>query len=276
MNAVVVKRSLSKNPNMIRTMIGTGLMLILLLSTAVYSNTVDSEYYGYTTTNESLEMELLMESEDKASWYYTTKAAITWVNVSVDGAPDDGSTLVVEAEGSKSEWYHSPNLGLEDSATNYVCNEPQFDYSGIMETCSYQRSHSMELIDGSGIMRGRVSLNLPIEGLGYLENENISEAENEARERVASQNKTITWRISVESDGQTISSEGIEVSAVVTTHEFVGIEPFRIDPVQETIYSFAALVGCLFLMLVIPLMIYFSATYRERRDEGIRLSVSEE
>jgi len=251
-------------------------MLILVLSYAVYSNTVDSEYYGYTTTNESLEMELQMESEDKASWYYTTKAAITWVNVSIDGAPDDGSTLVVEAEGGKSEWYHSPNLGLEDSATNYVCNEPQSDYSDIMETCSYQRLHSMELDDGSGIMRGRVSLDLPIGGLGYLENENIFEAENEAREKIGSQNKTITWRISVVSNGETISSEGIEVYAAVTTHEFVSIEPFRIDPVQETIYSFASLVGCFFLVLVIPLMVYFSATYRERRDEEIRLSVSEE
>ena len=52
----IVKRSLSKNPNMLRTMIGTGMTLILLLSYAVYSNTVDSEYYGYTTTNDSLEM----------------------------------------------------------------------------------------------------------------------------------------------------------------------------------------------------------------------------
>ena len=256
-------------------MVGTGLMLILVLSYAVYSNTVDSEYYGYTTTNESLEMELQMESENKASWYYTTKAAITWVNVSVDGAPYDGSTLVVEAEGINSEWYYSPNLGL-DSATNYVCNEPQSDYSGIMDTCSYQRSHSMELNDGSGLMRGRVSLDLPIEGLGFLENENISEAENEAREKIDSQNKTITWKISVESEGQIISSDGIEISAVITTHEFVGIEQFRIDPVQETIYSFATLVGCFFLILVIPLMVYFSAIYRERRDEEIRISVSEE
>jgi hypothetical protein len=256
-------------------MIGTGLMLILVLSYAVYSNTADSEYYGYTTTNDSLEMELQMESEDKASWYYTTKAAITWINVSVDGAPNDGSTLVVEAEGIKSEWYYSPHLGL-DSAINYVCNEPKSDYSDIMETCSYQRSHSMELNDGSGIMRGRVSLDLPIEGVGYLENENISEAKNEAREKINSQNKTITWRISVESEGQTISSDGIEVSAVVTTHEFVGIEQFRIDPVQETIYSFATLVGCFFLLLIIPLMAYFSVTYKERRNERIRLSVSEE
>jgi len=48
-----MKKSLAKNPNMLRTMIGTGLVLVLILSYAVYSNTLDSEYYGYKTTNES-------------------------------------------------------------------------------------------------------------------------------------------------------------------------------------------------------------------------------
>ncbi len=259
---------------MIRTMIGTGMTMIIILSYAVYSNTVDSEYYGYSTTNEPLEMDLQEEAEGKASWFYTTRASITWINVSVEGAPE-GATLVVEAEGVNSEWYYSPNLGLV-GGTNYICNEPDNDYTDIMESCSFERSHSMELTEGSGIMRGRVSLDLPIEGLGYLENEDISKAEIESREKIDSQNKTITWRISIENDGQQISSNGVEVSAVVTTHEFVGIEQFKIDPVQETIYSFASLVGCFFLVLVIPMMIYFSAIYKERRDEGIRLSVSEE
>ena len=248
--------------------------LIIILSYAVYSNTVDSEYYGYSTTNEPLEMDLQEEDEGKASWFYTTRAAITWVNVSVDGAPESGATLVVEAEGVNSEWYYSPNLGLV-GGTNYICNEPDTDYTDILETCSLGRWHSLELGDGSGIMRGRVSLDLPIEGIGYLENEDIRKAEIEAREKIDSQNKTITWRISIENDGQLISSDGVEVHAEVTTHEFIGIEQFKIDPVQETIYSFASLVGCFFLVLVIPLMIYFSAVYKERKNEDIRLSISE-
>ena len=43
---------------MLRTMIGTGMTLIVLLSYAVYSNTVDSEYYEYNTTNEHESMEI--------------------------------------------------------------------------------------------------------------------------------------------------------------------------------------------------------------------------
>lgn len=267
----IVKRSLSKNPNMLRTMIGTGMTLILLLSYAVYSNTVDSEYYGYTTTNDSLEMELSFEDEGTAQWYYTTNSAITWVNFSVSGALP-GSELIVEAEGSN--WSHSPNLGLDDSA--YICNEPESDYSSIIETCEYSRIHSLVLENGSGVIRGRVSLDLPIRGKGYLESDSMANAEIEAQRLIQTESKTITWKISVETEGEVASSDGILVSATAATHELVGIEHFQLEPVQETVYSIAALTGCFFLALVIPLMIYFSATYRERRDEALRTMVDEE
>ena len=259
---------------MLRTMIGTGLTLIVLLIYAVYSNTVESEYYGYTTSNETVVMELNEEAEGVSSWYYTTEAAITWINVSVSGAPFDGSVLTVEAEGFQSNWSHSPSLGLTDS--NYVCNEPQSDFSGLIETCLYQRSHSIELDDGQGIIRGRVSLELPIQGKGYLESDNMQSAKEEAMAMISSQNKTITWKIFVEKDGELVSAEGIEVNAVIAIHEYQSIDQFSLDPIQETVYSIATLVGCFFLVLVIPLMIYFSATYREKRDEEIRLSVGEE
>ena len=49
-----MKKSLSRNPNMLRTMIGLGMTLILLLGYAVYSNTLDSEYYRFETTNEEV------------------------------------------------------------------------------------------------------------------------------------------------------------------------------------------------------------------------------
>ena len=49
-------------------MIGLGLVLILVLSYAVFSATVDSEYYRYETTNESVEYELAQENENESSW----------------------------------------------------------------------------------------------------------------------------------------------------------------------------------------------------------------
>ena len=60
-----MKKALSRNPNMLRTMIGLGLTLILLLGYAVYSNTVDTEYYRFETTNE--ESELTLTKQNKPS-----------------------------------------------------------------------------------------------------------------------------------------------------------------------------------------------------------------
>jgi len=67
-----MRKSLSRNPNMMRTMIGIGLVLILVLSYAVYSNTLDSEYYGYTTTNEEVELDMQETEEGSAEWHSTT------------------------------------------------------------------------------------------------------------------------------------------------------------------------------------------------------------
>ena len=237
--------------------------LIVLLSYAVYSNTVDSEYYEYTTTNEHNSMDLTQESDGLAQWYFTTTDAITWVNFTVYDAPPD-STLIVEAEGTN--WSHSPNLGLNDQS--YVCNEPSSDYSDILDTCEYSRTHTMELANGSGTLRGRVSLELPIKGKGYLESENIERAQEEADSLISSAQKTITWKVKVVSDGETSPSAGMLVESEFSSHELVSLSKFKINPVQETVYSFSALVGCFFLVLVIPLMIYFSARYRENLNES--------
>ena len=81
--------------------------------------------------------------------------------------------------------------------------------------------------------------------------------------------------VSVAVDGETTSSEGLLVESEYTTHELVSLEKFKLDPVQETVYSFSALVGCFFLVLMIPLMIYFSARYRENLNEGKRASLED-
>ncbi len=256
---------------MLRTMVGTGLTLIILLAFAVYSNTVDSEYYEYTTTNEGQIMDLSVETEGQAEWFFSTNDAITWVNFSVEGAAP-GSTLTVEAEGSN--WSPSPSLGLDDE--NYICNEPESDYSSIIETCEYSRTHSIELSNGNGTLRGRVSLELPIKGKGYLESENLEGATTESNELIENAKKVITWKIKILTDDEVASSAGVFVEGEYTTHELVGLDQFQLDPFQETVYSFSALVGCFFLVLVIPLMIFFSARYREKVNEEIRTSVEEE
>ena len=58
-----MQKSIARNPNMLRTLIGLGLTLIIVLGYAVYSASLDSEYYLYTTSNEEVDVQL--EQQDQ-------------------------------------------------------------------------------------------------------------------------------------------------------------------------------------------------------------------
>ena len=133
-------------------MIGIGMVLILVLAYAVYSNTVDSEYYGYETSNEPIQLQLQEEVEGEAQWRASTDEALTWINVTVSGA-SEGSTIRVEASGT--EWYHSPLLGTPD-AENFNCRE----WSEVSESCTLGNVHEAPLENGNLTIRGIVSLEL--------------------------------------------------------------------------------------------------------------------
>ena len=121
---------MSRNPNMLRTLIGMGLVLIIILGYAVHSNTVDSEYYLFETSNSESNLELIQLEENMSEWYVVTNSAITWVNTTVTGAPQ-GSILKLDASGV--DWYHTPSLGQDDKDFN--CKEFSPDYVDLIETC---------------------------------------------------------------------------------------------------------------------------------------------
>ena len=249
-------------------MIGTGLTLVLILSFAVYSNTVNTEYYGYTTTNEEIELDLQENEEGRADWFVTTQSGITWVNLTLEGV-QNGMTVRIDASGT--EWYYSPLLGTPD-ADNFNCGEQT---TKVSETCEYSTLHESEIESDSHQMRGIVSLNLPIDGLGYLQSENQFSAELAAGELISGENMTVTWRIMILQDDTTIDSAGVEVSFNIVTHDLISVEAFQLDPIQESVYSFATLVGCFSLLLFLPLLVYFSAKRKHAIDEQKRMDAPE-
>ena len=259
---------MSQNPNMLRTMVGIGLILIFVLAYAVYSNTVVSEYYGYNTSNEIEALDLSQDDPEVSEWYVSTNSPITWINVSVLGAPTD-SVLRVQADGAS--WYHSPLLG-ENKDYPFNC-EGEGDFRDLVDTCEYSTTHQLDVEDtGEGVIRGIVSSVLPIEGLGYLQADDLGDAEDLASDLVYSESSVITWRIGIyDSEGNITSSENVAISANVTVHDLVGVEEFQIDAIEESVYSLATLIGCFSLMLIVPLIIYFSAIYKAKKDEGVRL-----
>jgi hypothetical protein len=265
-----MEKSMSRNPNMLRTLIGLGLVLILILGYAVHSNTVDSEYYLYETSNSEENLDYIQLEENMSEWYVVTNSAITWINTTVDGAPP-GSILRLDASGVN--WYHTPSLGQEDKDFN--CKEFAPDYVGLIETCRIGAYHEINL-DEQNDMKGLVSLDLPIGGLGSIQADNLDDANESANEIVNRDKKTITWKITIiDSDGNITSSQGINITSTITTHELVSVVEFKLDPIQESIYSFATLIGCFTLLLILPMIAYFSAVYKEKRDEEARVGTPE-
>jgi len=265
-----MEKSMSRNPNMLRTLIGLGLVLIIILGYAVHSNTVDSEYYMYETTNLEQNSVLIQLEENSSEWYFVSNEGITWINTTVEGAPQ-GTTLVIDASGV--EWYHTPSLG--QSEKDFNCKEFAPDYVELIETCIKGSFHEISL-DEQNIMVGLVSTDLPIGGLGSLQADNLEQANKSAEEILDINRKTISWKISLkDSNGEIISSEGIIVNNTITTHELLSVKEFKLDPIQESIYSFATLIGCFTLLLILPMIAYFSAIYKEKRDEEVRSKTPE-
>ena len=53
-------------------------------------------------------------------------------------------------------------------------------------------------------------------------------------------------------------------------HELVSISEFVLDPVQETLYGIATLIGCFGLLITFPMIAYFASVAKSRIDEENR------
>ena len=271
-----MKKALAQNPNMLRTMIGLGLTLIVILSYAVYGATIDSSYYMYHTTNDSVVHEPndqgLSEENTTQIWTFTTNRSTTWLNVTIDGVEQDDVISVGVSDGV---WYYHEMLGDED-AERFSCRQTDNQAFEEYNVCTAAQVHSITA-EETGLMtiRGIVSPELPMGGLGSLYADSQQEAEEAAAELISSNNGTRVWTITLESSDEIHPSE---YSPLVqsTSHELELVEPFKINPVTEMLWSISALIGCFAIALVIPLTIYFAAQAKERREEKIRQTALEQ
>ena len=265
-----MKKAMAQNPNMLRTMIGLGLTLIVILSYAVYGATIDSSYYMYHTSNEGVDHEPIDQglSEDNTTqqWTFTTNRATTWLNVTIDGVEQDDTISVGVSDGV---WYYHEMLGDED-AERFSCRQTDEQAFEEYNVCTAAQVHSITA-EQAGMMtiRGIVSPELPMGGLGSMYADSLEDAQEASADLISAHNGTRVWTVTL------VSSDEIhpaEYSPLVesTAHELVMVEPFKINPVTEMLWSISALIGCFAIALVIPLSIYFAARAKERREEKIR------
>ena len=265
-----MKKALAQNPNMLRTMIGLGLTLILILSYAVYGATIDSSYYLYHTSNENVEHDPadqgLSNENTTQSWTFATNRSTTWLNISIAGL-EQGDTLSVSV--SDGVWYHHEMLG-DENANRFSCRQTQEGGFEEYNVCTESHVHSMTAEQaGNMTIRGIVSPELPMGGLGSLYADSLQEAENASANLIATHNGTRVWTITLDSL-DTIHPAEFSPHVQSTSHELVNVEPFEVDPVTEMLWSISALIGCFAIALVIPLSIYFASRAKERREENIR------
>ena len=90
--AGVMKKALAQNPNLLRTLIGLSLTLIVLLSYAVYGATISPSYYIYETeatdtAYDGIELTKVVQNNE-TTWTAsvpTNGQNLTWINMTVDG-----------------------------------------------------------------------------------------------------------------------------------------------------------------------------------------------
>ncbi len=239
-----------------------GLVLILVLSYAVYSNTMDSEYYGYETTNEEVAYELEQSDGEMASWFVSTSSSATWIYVDIQNAPAQSVLTVTSAN---KQWYHSIHLGKEGDAA-FNCKE----FDEVSESCISAYSHSIDIEEGGANLTGRVSLVLPINGIGFLHAENLSTAEIEAQSMIEDERSLTTWIVEITSNGEVVADEGISIRFSLVEHDLISVYEFELDPIQETVYATATLVGCFSLLIAVPMIAYYAGVAKARLDEENR------
>ena len=265
-----MKKALAQNPNMLRTMVGLGLTLIVILSYAVYGATMDSSYYLYQTSNESVEHDAndhgLSNDNYSQSWTFSTNRATTWLNISIAGVEQGDVISVAVSDGV---WYHHEMLG-DENADRFSCKQIQDGGFEEYNVCAESQVHSVTVEqEGNITIRGIVSPELPMGGLGSLYADSLDDANEKSAELISANNGTRIWTITLDST-DTIHPDEFSPHVQSTSHELQNVEAFKIDPVTEMLWSISALIGCFGIALVIPLSIYFAARAKERREEKIR------
>jgi hypothetical protein len=263
-----MEKALARNPNLLRTLIGLSATLIIVLSYAVYSATLDSEYYLYETSNEAIDAAPLFEGDnnsDTFTWTASTTGAFSWVNISISNAPE-GALLEVTSGGEK--WWSDPALGSGEG-NQFNCMEPNQDFE-LVNRCEFSFTHSAEANSvGDVYLFGILDDSLPIEGLGSLRADSQESAEVGANSLVNDANSTVTWRLQLILE-ENISVNSIELQMTLVQHELESVKPFELNPVTETIWSLTALLGCFVIVLILPLGFYYASILRERRQERVR------
>jgi len=269
-----MKKALAQNPNLLRTLIGLSLTLIVLLSYAVYGATISPSYYIYETeATDSVfdDVELTKVVQNNETTWIGTIAAdgqnLTWINVTVDDLAA-GAVVKLTNDG---KLYSHPFLGVPDAEVEVDGKIVDFRCS---EHCIYEKSIEVEAESSSIRIQSLTSTDPARRSNGTVYADTLSEAEELARDEISYKHEPSQIIIQIIEPGNKSVQPSVNVFTV--NEAFSSIKIFEIDAATEFLWALAAVVGCFSMVLIPSFTVYFAARAKERRNEEKLRLVDEE
>ena len=151
----------------------------------------------------------------------------------------------------------------------FTCKDINDDFELIVESCDVAFSHTSREIGGNIEFKSIVSVDLPLGGVAYLEALDLYDAQQKAAAKISTATNINTWTLTLDRDGELVNFTEFP-SVTLVQHELISVEEFRLDPVVETLYGIASLIGCFTMMLAVPMIAYFSGVARQKREDRLR------
>tara|TARA_Y100001954_G_scaffold55626_1_gene59716 strand:+ start:4626 stop:5456 length:831 start_codon:yes stop_codon:yes gene_type:complete len=267
-----MRKALAQNPNLLRTLIGLGLTLILLLAYAVYGATINTEIYVYeSNSNETVvsldDAERYYSPDDNTTtWTWDADlngVNLTWVNLTVVSLSSGSIIAISNGEGL----YSHPDLGNPD-ADEFSCTE----------SCKKRIEHRT---NSTGETTSIISLTNPdpaIRGKGSVYADSQEEASKKATKILNSTFEPTKVRITIIEEGNRTVNPSVELTQV--NESLYNVEMFEVDAATEFLWALAAVIGCFSMVLVPSFTVYFAARAKQKKTElkleSARINIEEE
>ena len=267
-----MRKALAQNPNLLRTLIGLGLTLIVLLAYAVYGATINTEVYIYNSDSGDSEVTLTEpdryydDENNQTTWTWDASlngTNLTWINLTSNFLSDGSTIAISNGEG----FYSHPDLGNAE-AEDFSCSD----------SCKKRLEHK---VNSTGESTSIISLTNPdpaLRGKGSVFADSLEETAKKADKIVATKFEPTNVRITVTESGNRTVSPSIELTQV--NEEITSIEKFEVDAATEFFWALAAVIGCFSMVLVPSFTVYFAARAKQKkleiRLESAKVEIEEE
>jgi hypothetical protein len=254
-----MRKALAQNPNLLRTLIGMGLTLIILLAYAVYGATISTEYFIYKSDSNEEEVafgepeRFYNDDFDTTTWTWDVElngANLTWINLSASSLSINAILSISNGAGI----YSHPDLG-DGEAKDFSCSS----------SCLKRNEHSSNTTDGDAEIISLTDPDPALRGTGTVYANSLKEATKKASKIIKTDFESTSFRITIVEEGNRSVNPVVELTQV--NEELSEVSQFEVDAATEFMWALAAVIGCFSMVLVPSFTVYFAARAKQKKVE---------